>query len=156
MQVVADLTFSVEVSGTPSRPDRCDGRVRADGRQITVELDPMPSLAGSTARPLVRPLADRLGTLGLTVQVVGPAGPLIRLGAGARAPWWQLALTHGRRVELVSVRALARSLGGPKVFEVALPDLAALPVLTRRQRSTRHRVLTALRQLGRRVTRRRR
>ena len=156
MRVVADLAFSVEVPGTPARPGRCDGRVRADGQQITVELDPMPSLAGSTTRPLVRPLADRLETLGLTVQVEGPAGPLIRLGAGARAPWWQLALTHGRRVELVSVRALARSLGGPKVFEVALPDLTALPLLGRRQRTVRGRVLAAVRQLGRRVTRRRR
>ena len=156
MQVVADLTFSVEVPGTPVRPGRCDGRVRADGGQITVELDPMPSLAGATTRPLVRPLADRLATLGLTVQLVGPTGPLIRLGAGVRAPWWQVALTHGRRVELVSVRALARSLGGPKVFEVALPDLAALPVLTRRGHSRRRRLLTAVRQLGRRVTGRRR
>lgn len=152
MLVTADLTFQVDL------PDagRCTGRVHADGQDVTVEFDQMPSLGGSAARPLVRPLANQLDRLGLTVRVVGPDGPLIRIGAGARAPWWQRVATHGSRIELVSLRALVRSRGGPRVFEVALPPAAVLPVVTGVQRSTRRRVVVLVRQLVRRLSGRRR
>jgi len=112
----------------------------------------MPSLGGSSTRPLVRPLANQLDRLGLTLTVVGPDGPLVRLGAGVRSPWWQVVATHGSRIELVSLRALARSVGGPDVFAVALPPAAALPAVTRSQRSARRRVAVAARQLLRRVS----
>jgi len=154
--VTADLTFQVEVPSRSSDPTRCTGRVSADGHDITVEFDPMPSLGGSSTRPLVRPLANQLHRLGLTVVVVGPDGPLVRIGARARAAWWQRLVTRGLRVELLSVRGLARSVGGPRVFQVALPPAAALPTLTERQRSRRHRVGDVVRQVGRRVTGKRR
>ena len=123
---------------------------------MTVDLTPMPSLGGSSTRPLVRPLAQQLDDLGLTVQVAGPDGPLVRLGAGVRAPWWQRLVTRSSRIHLISVRALARSVGGPRIFEAALPPAAVLPAVTDDQRSTRRRVAVAGRQLLRRVTRRRR
>ena len=173
VRVTADLTFLVDVPAPARRrswrslspralgarsthPTRCTGRVRADGHEITVELEPLPSLGGGSSRPLVRPLANHLDRNGLTVHIVGPHGPLIRLGASARAPWWQLPATHGSRIELVSLRALARSLRGPRIFEMALPPAAVLPTVTEAQRSTRRRVAVAARQVLRRVSGRRR
>jgi hypothetical protein len=154
MRVQADLTFTVDVPGRALHPTRCTGRVEAAGQEITVSFSPMPSLGGSATRPLVRPLAKRLDELGLTLQVRGPDGPLVRLGAGVQAPWWQWPVTRSGRIRLVSARALARSVGGPKVFEVAAPPLAVLPAVTGRSR--RRRATAALRQLNRRVTGRRR
>ena len=157
LRVRADLTFTVDVPGDAAHPTRCTGRVEADGgRDVTVSFSPMPSLGGTSTRPLVRPLAERLDDLGLTLHVHGPDGPLVRLGAGVDAPWWQWPATRSSRIELVSARAVARSLRGPRVFEVALPPSAVLPAVGDRQRSGRRRVAVALRQLGRRVVRRRR
>lgn len=157
LRVRADLTFSVDVPGHSARPTRCTGRVEADGGQdVTVTFSPMPSLGGASTRPLVRPLADRLDGLGLTLLVQGPDGPLVRLGAGVAGPWWQWPATRSSRIELLSRRALARSLRGPRVFEVALPPAAVLPAVTDRQRSRRRRAGVALRQVGRRLVRRRR
>ena len=173
VRVTADLTFLVDVphpvrrrgrrslssrvlGGRSSHPTRCTGRVQADGHDITIALDPLPSLGGGSSRPLVRPLANHLDRHGLTVHVVGPHGPLIRLGAGARAPWWQLPATHGSRIELLSLRALARSLRGPRIFEMALPPAAVFPAVTEAQRSTRRRVAVGVRQVLRRVGGRRR
>lgn len=159
LQVRADLTFTVDVPphvGGGRAPTRCTGRVQADGQEITVDLSPMPSLGGSSTRPLVRPFAQQLDDLGLTVQVAGPDGPLVRIGAGVQAPWWQQLVTRSARIHLVSVRALTRSFGGPRIFEVALPPAAVLPLVTDRQRTTRRRVAVTVRQLARRVVRRRR
>lgn len=173
MLVTADLTFRVDLPdsarrrgwgslpfvaapGPSAHLTRCTGRVQADGHDITVEFDPMPSLGGASTRPLVRPLANHLDRLGLTVQIVGPAGPLIKLGAGARAPWWQRPATHGSRIQLVSLRALVHSLRGPEVFGVALPPAAVLPTVTDGQWSRRRRVVVAVRQVFRRVSGRRR
>jgi hypothetical protein len=152
MRVTADLTLQVEVPRDGSNPTRCTGRVRADGQVITVDFDPLPSLGGGSTRPLVRPLANQLHRLGLTVVVAGPQGPLIRIGALARAPRWQRLLTGGLRVELLSLRGLVGSVGGPKVFEVALPPAAALPVRHDEDRSLRRRAFTMLRQTVRRVS----
>lgn len=173
MLVTADLTFRVDLPGTAPRrgwrwlrsrasssrsthPTRCTGRVQAAGRDITVEFDPMPSLGGTSTRPLVRPLANHLDRLGLTVQIVGPEGPLVKLGSDARAPWWQRPATRGSRIQLVSLRALARSARGPKVFAVALPPAAVLPAVSDAQRSRRRRVAVAVRQVLRRFSGRRR
>ena len=157
LRVRADLTFTVDVPGRSARPTRCTGRVEADGGpDVTVSFSPMPSLGGTSTRPLVRPLAERLDELGLTLHVQGPDGPLVRLGAGIDAPWWQWPATRSSRIELVSPRAIARSLRGPRVFEAALPPSAVLPAVTDRQRSRRRRAAVALRQLARRVVRRRR
>lgn len=116
----------------------------------------MPSLGGSSTRPLVRPLAQQLDDLGLSVEVSGPDGPLVRLGAGVQAPWWQRLVTRSARIELVSFRALARSVGGPRIFEAALPPSTVLPLVTEAQRSPLRRAEVTGRQLVRRVTRRRR
>jgi hypothetical protein len=159
LQLQADLTFTVDVpahAGRGAHPTRCTGRVRAEGQQVEIHLSPMPSLGGSATRPLVRPLAQRLEDLGLTVQVEGPDGPLVRLGSGVRAPWWQQLVTRSSRIHLVSVRALARSVGGPRIFEVALPPAAVLPAVSDDQRRSRRRASVSARQLLRRLTSHRR
>lgn len=159
LQLRADLTFTVDVPPHGDRgahPTRCTGRVRADGQQVEIHLSPMPSLGGSATRPLVRPLAQRLDDLGLTVQVEGPDGPLVRIGAGVRAPWWQQLVTRSSRIHLVSIRALARSVGGPRIFEVALPPAAVLPAIFDDQRRPRRQVEIVARQLLRRLTAHRR
>lgn len=156
MLVTADLTFQVDVPGRSAAGDRCVGRVQADGQVVTVAFDPMPSLGGSSTRPLVRPLAKQLHDLGLTVVVAGPDGPLIRVGAEAHAPRWQQILTRGLHVELVSLRSVLRSFRGPQVFKVALPPAAVLPAVTHAQRTRRRRVSVAARQVLRRATGRRR
>jgi hypothetical protein len=151
VKVTADLAFRVDVPGRSAAPTPCTGRVQADGHEITVSFSSTPSLGGSSTRPLVRPLAHQLERLGLVVHVVGPDGPLLRLGAGVRAPRWQLLATRSSRIELLSARALVRSLRGPRVFEAALPPGAVLPAVRHRQRTRRRRVAVALRQVGRRL-----
>jgi hypothetical protein len=151
MRVRADLVFQVDVPGRSADPTRCTGRVQADGQEITVRFSTTPSLGGSSTRPLVRPLAAQLERLGLTVSLVGPDGPLLRLGAGVRAPRWQWVATRSSRIELLSVRTWSRSLRGPRLFEAALPTGAALPAVTHRQRTHRRRVAVALCQAGRRL-----
>ncbi len=156
MRVRTDLSFTVDVPGRSGPPTRCAGRVVADGSDVTVSVSPTPSLGGSWTRPLVRPLAERLDELGLTLEVRGPDGPLVRLGSGVRAPRWQRVVTRSSRIHLVSARAIARSVRGPKVFAAALPPSTTLPTVGDRQRSPRRRATVALRQLGRRLTGRRR
>ena len=153
MRIVADLAFEVQLDEVGPTPTT--GRVLADGTDVTVELSRTPSLAGSGTRPLVRPLARSLDENGLTVHLVGPAGPLLHVGHGVRAPWWQVPATGSRFIRVASVPLAVRSLRGPRLFEVALPPLVVQPG-TALTRSRRQRLVIIARQLLRRVTRRRR
>lgn len=154
MRVTADLTFSVDLPNSAGRPSRCVGQVVADGTEISVVFDPMPSLIVPAARPLARPLAAQLEQLGMSVQLIGPSGPLVRLGAGVRASWWQRIATRGAPIQLVSVRALIRSLTGPRVFDVVLPSGSALQLAINAPRSGADRVRGLARQVrSRRNTR---
>lgn len=153
MRIVADLSFEVlldEVGPTPTT-----GRVRADGSDVTVEFSRTPSLAGSGTRPLVRPLAQSLDDNGLTVHLTGPSGPLLDVGHGVRAPWWQVPATGSRFIRVVSVPLAVRSLRGPRLFKVALPPLVVQPGMAL-TRNRRQRLAIIARQLVRRVTNRRR
>lgn len=157
LKIVADLTFEVE-SDDASRgahPTRTTGRVQADGSDVTVELSSTPSLAGSGTRPLVRPLAQSLDDNGLTVHLVGPSGPLLHVGHGVRAPWWQVPATGSRFIRVVSVPRVVRSLRGPRLFQVALPPIVVQPGMAL-TRSRSGRFVLIVRQLLRRVTNRRR
>ena len=157
MKIVADLTFEVVTDekrrGLPPTPT--SGRVQADGANVTVDFSRTPSLAGKGTRPLVRPLAQTLDEHGLTVHVVGPSGPLLHVGHGVRAPWWQVPATGSRFIRVASVPLAVRSLRGPRLFEVALPPLVVQPGMAL-TRSRRERALVTARQLLRRVTNRRR
>lgn len=157
MEIVADLTFSVtpDDSALGWRSSPVTGRVRADGSEVTVEFSQTPSLAGSGTRPLVRPLAHGLDDHGLTVHLTGPDGPLLRVGYGVRAPWWQVPATRSRRIEVASLPLALRSLRGPRLFRVALPPLLVQPG-TALTRSRRQRLALVVRQVLRRLTHRRR
>ena len=156
MKIVADLRFEVttDASGRDPHPTPTTGRVRADGSDVTVEFSQTPSLAGKGTRPVVRPVAQQLDDQGLTVHLTGPSGPLLHVGHGVRAPWWQVPATGTRLIRVASVPLAVRSLRGPRLFQVALPPLLAQPgALTL---STRRRRLLVLQQALRRITRRRR
>ncbi len=151
MRIVADLTFEVQLDEVGPTT----GRVRGDGTDVTVELSRTPSLAGSGTRPLVRPLARTLDDQGVTVHLVGPSGPLLHVGHGVRAPWWQVPATGSRFVAVASVPLVLRAWRGPRLFEVALPPFVVQPG-TALTRNRGQRLALVVRQLVRRVTRRRR
>ena len=157
MKIVADLTFEVvtDDTGRDPHPTPTTGRVRADGSDVEVTFSRTPSLAGKGTRPLVRPLAQRLDDNGLTVHLVGPSGPLLNVGRGVRAPWWQVPATGSRLIEVVSIPLAVRSLRGPQLFRVALPPLVVQPGMAL-TRTRRERLRILARQLGRRITSRRR
>ncbi|MGI3785955.1 MAG: hypothetical protein ACRYG2_34860 [Janthinobacterium lividum] len=156
MKIVADLHFEVSPDDDQDpHPTPTTGRVRADGSDVTVEFSRTPSLAGGGTRPLVRPLAQTLDDHGLTVHLTGPSGPLLHVGHGVRAPWWQVPATGSRFVRVASVALAVRSLRGPQLFRVALPPLVVQPGMAL-TRSRRERLVILARQLLRRVTRRRR
>ena len=157
MKIVADLHFQVmnDASGPGPHPAPTTGTVRADGSDVVVEFSQTPSLAGKGTRPVVRPVAQSLDDQGLTVHLTGPSGPLLHVGHGVRAPWWQVPATGSRLIRVASVPLALRSLRGPRLFEVALPPLVVQPSMAL-TRTRRERVRIVARQLLRRVTRRRR
>jgi len=157
MKIVADLRFEVTTDGSDRdpHPTPTTGRVRADGSDVVVAFSQTPSLAGKGTRPVVRPVAQSLDDQGLTVHLTGPSGPLLHVGHGVRAPWWQVPATGSRLIRVASVPLALRSLRGPRLFEVALPPLVVQPGMAL-TRTRRERVRIAARQLLRRVTRRRR
>ena len=156
MKIVADLRFEVttDASGRDPHPTSTTGRVRADGSDVTVEFSRTPSLAGKGTRPVVRPVAQNLDDQGLTVHLAGPSGPLLHVGHGVRAPWWQVPATGSRLIRVASVPLAVRSLRGPRLFQVALPPLLAQPGAL--NLSSRRRRLLVVQQALRRITRRRR
>ena len=156
MKIVADLSFEVttDASGGGPHPNPTTGRVRADGSDVTVEFSQTPSLAGKGTRPVVRPVAQSLDEQGLTVHLTGPSGPLLHVGHGVRAPWWQVPATGSRLIRIASVALALRSLQGPRLFQVALPPLLAQPAAL--NLTVRRRRLLVVQQVLRRLTRRRR
>jgi len=156
MKIVADLRFTVTTDDDRDpHPTPTTGQVRADGSDVTVELSQTPSLAGKGTRPVVRPLARSLDDHGLTVHLVGPSGPLLHVGHGVRAPWWQMPATGSRFVRVASIPMAVRSLRGPRLFKVALPPFVVQPGMAL-AKTRRERVLIIAQQLLRRVTNRRR
>jgi hypothetical protein len=156
MKIVADLRFEVTTDDARDPdPAPTTGRVRADGSDVTVEFSQTPSLAGKGTRPVVRPLARSLDDNGLTVHLVGPSGPLLHVGHGVRAPWWQVPATGSRFVRVASIPLAVRSLRGPQLFKVALPPFVVQPGMAL-TRTRRERLFLVAQQLVRRVTNRRR
>ena len=156
MRIVADLHFQVttDASGPGPHAAPTTGTVRADGSDIIVTFSQTPSLAGKGTRPVVRPFAQNLDDQGLTVHLTGPSGPLLHVGHGVRAPWWQVPATGSRLIRVASVPLALRSWRGPRLFQVALPPLLAQPGALRLSDGRRR--LLVVQQVLRRLTRRRR
>ena len=109
LSITADLR--VEVGGARAS-------VTASGAHVTVHADSpvtlwselnraaLPSSVGRMSGPrAVGRAADLLQHNGLDVQIEGPEGVLVRLGAGVHSRWGR-ALTGSSAVQPVSVRSL--------------------------------------------------
>ena len=107
LHVESDLTFSVT---GPSGP--VTGRVEASGATVTVRTsDPVATLdaalGGQPYTPsAIEALAARLADSGITVDVSGPQGTVVTLGAGVTSTIGRI-LAGSRLVRPGSLRAVA-------------------------------------------------
>ena len=106
LHVESDLTFSVNGPAGPST-----GTVRASGSRVTVVTsDPVSLLdavlgadGGGAATPAA--VGDLLASVGLTVEIVGPKGPVVTVGAGVKSAIGAL-VSGTQRVQPGSLRAV--------------------------------------------------
>ena len=102
----SDLTFSVDGPGGPS-----SGRIEAAGSRLTVHAsDPVAAMdaafgARGPASNTPAAVANFLAERGLTVDVVGPRGPVVTLGAGVQSAVGGL-VSGSRHVRLGSPRGV--------------------------------------------------
>lgn len=102
LHLEADLTFAIEVPAKDGRPSgRLRGTVTASGNQVRIHSDDLMSVAGQPSRAAVRRMADELARLGLAVEVSGPDGTVVTLGA-VKAPTLQRLVTRSRHMRLGS------------------------------------------------------
>ncbi|MFC5678712.1 FHA domain-containing protein [Aeromicrobium endophyticum] len=96
----ADLTFDIETGGRRGESDRhVHGTIRAAGNQVTVQTDDLLAVAGQPSRAAVRGMADALARLGLVVEISGPSGTVVTMGA-VQAPLLQRLVTRSRHLRL--------------------------------------------------------
>ena len=108
MHLDADLTFDVEVLPDGDQPAaRLRATLTASGNQVVLHSEDILSVAGQPSRTAVRHLAAELARLGLAVEVSGPDGVIVRLGA-VRSPVLHRLVTRSRHIRLGSwTRALS-------------------------------------------------
>ena len=123
--VEADLGLRVEVPGR--RP--VTATLTGSGSVLELSVSDPAVFAGRGDAAVLRGLAARLASIGLSVRVSGPTGALVTLGA-PHTPWWQRRVTGSRhiRVERGALWPLAR--GRARATAGALPT-AALITTTR-------------------------
>jgi len=108
LHLAADLTFEIDVPADGAQPAaHLQGTVQATGNQVRIHSDDILSLAGQPSRTAVRQMADELARLGLAVEVSGPDGVIVTMGA-VRSPRLQRLVTRSRHLRLASWR---RALG---------------------------------------------
>ncbi len=109
LHLEADLTFAIDVPSDRGGPDtRLTGTVRASGNQVQIHSDHLMMLAGQPSRTAVRQVADQLARLGLAVEVSGPDGPVVTLGA-VRTTVAQRLVTRSRHMRLGSLSQVLRA-----------------------------------------------
>ena len=112
----SDLTFSVDGPGGTS-----SGRIEAAGSRLTVHAsDPVAAMDGAFGAQgltsnMPAAIADFLAERGLTVDVVGPRGTVVTLGAGVQSGVGAL-VSGSRHVRLGSPRGV-----GPLVLARLTP-----------------------------------
>jgi hypothetical protein len=100
LHLEADLTFDIETSAGHDEPGRhVHGTVKAAGNQVTVHSDDLMAMAGQPSRDAVRGMADALARLGLVVEISGPGGTVVTMGA-VQAPRLQRLVTRSRHLRL--------------------------------------------------------
>ncbi|MET0820612.1 MAG: FHA domain-containing protein [Aeromicrobium sp.] len=96
----ADLTFDIETPAKSGGTGRhVSGTIRAAGNHVTIHSDDLLAVVGQPSRAAVRGLADELARLGLVVEVSGPDGTVVTMGA-VRAPLVQRMVTRSRHLRL--------------------------------------------------------
>jgi hypothetical protein len=109
MHLEADLTFDIEVPGQDGRPGgHLHGTVKASGNQVRIHSDDIMAVAGQPSRDAVRGMADELARLGLAVEIAGPDGTIVTMGA-VRAPALQRLVTRSRHMRLGSWTRVLRA-----------------------------------------------
>lgn len=82
LHLAVDLTFDIDVPAGDGYPAaHVHAVVTAQGNRVLVHSDDILSLVGQPSRTAVRQLASRLARLGLIVDVSGPDGLIVSLGA---------------------------------------------------------------------------
>lgn len=102
LHLAADLTFDIDVpegDGYPAAHVHAD--VTADGNRVHVHSDDILSLVGQPSRAAVRKIAAQLAQLGLIVDVSGPDGLIVSLGAVQSSAMHRL-VTRSRHMRLGS------------------------------------------------------
>lgn len=104
LRIDSDLTFSVDGPSGSST-----GRVDAAESKVTISVTNPAAVVGSVLgnRPQnATAIGDLLAQSGVTVEVVGPRGPVISVGAGVDSAVGAL-LSGSRHLRLGSLRAAA-------------------------------------------------
>ncbi|MET1132400.1 MAG: hypothetical protein ABWX60_03135 [Aeromicrobium sp.] len=102
LHVAADLTFDIDVPADGAQPaTHLHGTVRASGNQVAIHSDDILAVAGQPSRSDVRQMATEVARLGLVVEVSGPDGVIITIGA-VRAPRLQRLVTRSPHMRLGS------------------------------------------------------
>ena len=141
LTVDAHLDFSVEIPGS----ETLTGALTGSGKTLDLRVSDPLLFTGRSDASAIRGLAEALAGQGLLLRVIGPAGPLVRLGVG-RTSWWQRRLTGSRHIRiersarlwsLVRSRNAAPSGGVLPVARLAPPPtlFPVAPTMMRRPRA---------------------
>jgi hypothetical protein len=139
-----DLQFSMDA---PDDEEPLTGSITAAGADICVTLsNPARVMHGRRVRfAAIRNLAAALADLNATLEVTGPQGTIVRIGAVRTSPLLQL-LTRSPHIELGDRAAyvpVLRSLRASSVEpSMALPPATLFPLVPTLNRRIRHRVTT--------------
>lgn len=82
LHLAADLTIDIDVpAGDGSPAAHVHAVVEASGNWVHIHSDDLLSLVGQPSRAAVRQMAEQLARLGLVVDVSGPDGLIVSMGA---------------------------------------------------------------------------
>jgi hypothetical protein len=95
LTVDAHLNFSVDIPGSAT----VTGVLTGSGKALELRVSEPLFFAGGSDAGQIRSLARGLAEHGLLLSVIGPLGPLVRLGV-ARTSWWQRRLTGSPHIRL--------------------------------------------------------
>jgi hypothetical protein len=101
LSVDADLSFSVEIDGSPT----VSGALTGSGKALELRVSDPFLFSGRSDEGAVRGLASSLAARGVSISVISRSGPLVTLGV-ARTSWLQSRLTGSRHIRVDRVSAL--------------------------------------------------
>lgn len=102
LDLAADLTFDIDVPAGDGHPAaHVHAVVTAEGNRVRVHSDDLLSLVGQPSRGAVRAMAAQLARLGVVVDVSGPDGLIVSLGAVQSSPAHRL-VTRSRHMRIGS------------------------------------------------------